>query len=519
MLMKATELLNETANANIGNFRRGEVSSAREVFYEYMDVRAKAMDERTVDPPYLAEIQEAARKWILDNFDPAKADYAAYDIETVVDKIDGVTKFLIEYTAEHYPGAICDSEIHATELFIKQAFAMYDEYVTKPRNGRIPADADAKFAFVVPSRTSTLNPKYGGEAEIPCPITRYIPNELRGFLGIGLPPFIVDQYNLDNESGKGYLINASLYPDMLIHMPFDDAKKVAQKNTNDGVAFAKGLGAKVAGLGALIPALTKFGKTISVEDINTTTGHAGTIYTILQTAEHAVERGYIKPDALKRLGCLGLGAIGNPLAEIMASHYSETTAFNIFDYASDKISSGAKALDDIGKEYTISNTVLDLLNNSDVIVSAITSPVDLDKIDPDHKLDLTGKLIIDDSQPGMFNRDQVEKRGGTLVWVIAHDTQGVVQRKQYSYDTLVDEQDDLFGCEAEAGALSRYYNELCYERGLGPKVAQRIIEKIAVRDRVTTRQVRLFGVLFRRYGIIPAPFQVLGELVPKQNQE
>ncbi len=488
-----------------------EKSQGRQDLNDYMDMRKKAMDGRSENPSNLLEIQNATRMWIESNFDVHGVDYAAKNRSAVEAKLLG----LIAFVKQNYPNDICDAEIRASELFIEQAFGMYEEFIKNRPNGQPHPDEDGDFAFVVPSRTSTQNTEYGGETEIVCPITRYAPNEYRGFLGVGLPPFIVDQYNPDNCAGKGYLINASLYPDMIFDMPFEEAKKVAQDNTNDAIELANGLGATVAGLGAIIPALTGFGATIKNKEVITTTGHAGTVYMIDQTIRAAIERGFIKPEAAERLGFLGLGSIGRSASVIITSNFPDS-AVNIYDTNDYMLKKGSDNLDDMGRAHKQSVGIKDLLESSDVIVSAVTNPVNLDEIDPDHQMDLTGKLIVDDSQPGMFDRSQVEKRGGTLVWVIAHDTKGVGERTDYDYDTLADSRKDLFGCEAEAASLAYYYNELCYERGLGPVVARRIIEKVAVRERVTVRKARLFGVLFRKYGIIPAPFQVLGEYVDKQ---
>lgn len=99
-----------------------------------------------------------------------------------------------------------------------------------------------------------------------------------------------------------------------------------------------------------------------------------------------------------------------------------------------------------------------------------------------------------------------------MAWVVARDTQNMVVRDSYNYGPMADPCRDVFGCEAEAASLARYHQELL-ARGFGLRAANAIVAKVAVQAPVTARDARLIGVLFRRYGIIPAPFQTQGEYI------
>ncbi|HEU5187862.1 MAG TPA: hypothetical protein VFT87_05175, partial [Candidatus Saccharimonadales bacterium] len=142
--------------------------------------------------------------------------------------------------------------------------------------------------------------------------------------------------------------------------------------------------------------------------------------------------------------------------------------------------------------------LLGVIHNSNIIASAITERIDLDSIDPEAKLDLTGKVFIDDSQPGCFDRAQIEQRGGHLLWVVGHDPKGRVSRVHgYTFGTeegLVG--DSNWGCELEAWLIA--------------KTGRR---DLALRGPVTPEKVRAIGEAMKREGIKAGPFQSFGRLV------
>lgn len=87
-----------------------------------------------------------------------------------------------------------------------------------------------------------------------------------------------------------------------------------------------------------------------------------------------------------------------------------------------------------GWDITVAPTLDDVLRNTKVVGSAITSQVDLSSAE----LDLSGVHIIDDSQPGAFAMEQVHELGGTLQWVVGADNSanGVFTRSDgFTYGT------------------------------------------------------------------------------------
>jgi hypothetical protein len=157
----------------------------------------------------------------------------------------------------------------------------------------------------------------------------------------------------------------------------------------------------------------------------------------------------------------------------------------------------------------VASDVAALFHNSDVIISAVTSPIDFDKAGIE---DLSGKLIIDDSQPASCHPKDVRRRGGTVAWVIGKDTSGNILRSGYDYGTMVSPRTDLFGCEAEAATLERYWQDL-ESQGIDAAKAAQTVGRLAITGPVTTHSAGLIGQLFDRYGVGPAEPQAFGRRI------
>jgi predicted amino acid dehydrogenase len=144
---------------------------------------------------------------------------------------------------------------------------------------------------------------------------------------------------------------------------------------------------------------------------------------------------------------------------------------------------------------------IEVLRRADVIVSAVTGTIDLDVEDPDCSLDLKGKVIIDDSQPACFDREQVERRGGKLVWVVgtdgSHDEKFTrVNGYNFGNEAGFASPKNMWGCEAEAAVLALSGRH-----------------DLAIDSHVTAASAQAIGDLFTQYGIKPAEFQSFGSLV------
>lgn len=474
----------------------------------YLYIREKADRSHIATDEELSQIHKITEGWIIDQgFDCQGVDYEYYDSSSVREKMLGLCDFMMT----NYPHLIDVSIVEATRAFIDASFSMYEDSLLVPKGEKHP-DVDGSFAFVVPMRVSRFREDYGQEVEKISPILRYIPNKYRALFAIGLPPLVLDQYKVDESGKRGYLILAPVYGDMMVDLALEEADRVANKNINDAVDFAnKRIGADIVGLGAVLPAVTRFGATIDNKDVITTTGHGGTTHLILETVQHSIDKGYVDPNKIQRKGVLGLGSIGASIAHLIGDKYKGSELY-IYDSKDHKVKRVLADLGKLGIKATAVQSAAELINNSDIIISAITGEIDL-SMHPD-VFDLTKKIIIDDSQPGCFKREQVEALGGFLTWVIGSDVSSQVQRLGYDYGTLADSQSDLFGCEGEAAALAMYGQELT-KRGFDNKTKQRLLNNIALSGPVTPEKARIIGALFKKYGISPAQFQVFGEYIGK----
>jgi len=496
----------ETGSAEIPSFDIGPVAerpvSSREVFEHYFDLRQQAGLVQKPAGDELQHIQDRVAEWVEgQGFFAERPDYSVYDKDIVVKKLAGLTDFL----RTNFADKISEVELAATDAFVESSFALYED---RSGTGEVSADADGSFAFVVPARVSRKNSEYGEEVEPVIPALRYVPNALRADMMVNLPPFIIDVYERDEQGKRGYLVFAPVSGDMVDDLDTAPLLKTARKNINDTVDFAQErLGVNIVGLGATLPAMTRFGKSVTNPNVLVTTGHGGTARLITETLERVYERGIIQDSEKRRIGIIGLGSIGASIAELVAAENPDAIV-NIYDSEEAKIQRTAATLAGNGFEAVQMGDEASLIAESDVIISAITSRLNLDKLGVKT---MENKMVIDDSQPGSFDPLQVTNLGGNMTWVIGEDTKGVVVRNDYDYGTLYDPKSDLFGCEAEAGVLSAYSRDLD-ERGMPPAARQRILEKVAVRAAVTPDKARLIGALFIKYGIQPAKFQVFGKL-------
>lgn len=479
-------------------------------FLSYLDLRklAAEVDKPTGDE--LSNIQSAASKWVIDErllevdgtIDDVRNRYTKYDRTWVEGKIWG----LIDFLRANYSRVVPEEELEASEAFLASAFAMYDDQPTGSSD--VMVDADGSFAFVVPARMSRNNPEYGQEVEPIIPTLRYLPNEMRAQMMVGLPPFVIDTYHRDSETGKrGYLIFAPVYGDMVEELTAaggsrSDQLEAARGIVNDTVDFARRrFGVSTVGLGATLPSLTNYGRTINNPGVVTTTGHGGTAELISRTMLAGLHG-----KSPSSIGVLGTGAIGGPVADVVAQRFPNAVPINIYD--TDTRRTASLNNKHLGR-FTVAESGAALIENSQVILSAMVGS--FDAVTNGIK-DMHGKIVVDDAQPASFDPAQVEALGGKVLWVIGKDTRGLVVRDGYNYATMLDDHTDLFGCEAEAAVLEAYRKDL-ESRGMGEALAEAIVGKVAIRRAVTAQAVRYVSALFKRFGIEASQPQAFGKAV------
>lgn len=431
-------------------------------------------------------------------------DYSSFSRARLLANLDMTAAVVAEETDAdriELAEALADSQ-----CFVHSAF---DYFEGKRDLGRSIARA-----FCVPMR-STRDDEFSASESTPF-LPLYDPQRfgvdsdkrMRGMYGI--PPTPLDTYtksDADNETGA--LVLVPVYADMLTD-PWTDVNDLAAVSgliLKAAIQFAHiRLGAKVVGLGATLPhpSVTNFGQHLhaidGMEGLITTTGHGGTVYMIVETVRKVLYETSIESGG--RIGVIGgAGSIGwstiVALLEMIEDHKIHSYDRRVMD-----LNSYATLSDRIH----VAESAADVLRETNIIVAAVTGRIDLD--DKEFAgIDLAGKIIIDDSQPGCFARRQVEERNGKLVWVVGEDsssskfisrdglhTNGV----PYNYGDhsgLVGHHSE-FACGQEAAVIAKYG---AYEHAVGGPV--------------TPDDVRTIGRLLKDAGATVAPFQASGKPV------
>ena len=302
-----------------------------------------------------------------------------------------------------------------------------------------------------------------------------------------LPPKIIDRY----EGSPGAVIYAPLTSLLLEDFASTtDAIAEARYIVSQTVGFAERLGAEVAGLGATIPSLTNYGRAIKLPEdgkMVVTTGHGGTAWLAGNIAAEA----YLNNnDDTRSLGIVGLGAMGSVLAETVSAMLPDAE-IAVYDHNTALIE---KTKANLGNRVIAAKSMEDVMARSSVILSALTSQIDLSSVPREL---IEGKTIVDDSQPGAFSRQQVIDMGGRLLWVVAQSTNGLSRETDLNFGGTLRTQRDFFGCEAEAAVIATLSED---DRS-----------KAAIRQAATLDQVMNIGRLFKDNHIIPSEPQSYGQ--------
>lgn len=457
------------------------------LYEDYEVARALSFDVSKPSGEVLTTIQERVRSWIDDqglldgdqNYDIIDQN-SRYSQESVVrERIGGLIEFLSKNCADE----VSSEELKATQLFVDAAVTMFQE---TPDKGVHP-DAEGAFAFIAPIRTSKITPEYGAEIEPIIPAFRYVPNELRSQMMVGLPPFVIDTYKPFENGKKGQIIFCPISPDMAIdafesyaqldeadqqkakdrvkqeangnpkyetmHPAQWDSWQQAKRIINQTVDYARRRhGTEVAGLSATLPAMTDLGRMIENKEVVITTGHGSTAFLIKEAINATTEKGIATKKSLGKIGILGAGAIGSAMAQIVSKEYPNA-AINIYDTRQDRTDNLLRLIGDHAGKLTASESAKDLLEDSTFVLTAVTSQPSLEGVD------LRDTIIIDDSQPGAFSPEAVEQKGGFMFWPLAIDKTGQIQRSMFDYGTMIapDHLQTMFTCEAEVSTLYKEF--------------------------------------------------------------
>lgn len=452
-------------------------------------------------------------------------DYTNFSRSFLTQKLQEVRRAVEQETDAH--AADIDAAHEKSQYYVDSCFDFYEGKKDLGKIGR---------AFAVPMRSERIsNTKINGVMDenvdngyasesIPFfPLldpTRFaVTDEIRMRAMYGLPPSPLDTYSYSAvESERGAMVLVPIYADMTRDIrpnPNSAAQrmqlmKVGAKVLYEATVFIHDkLGANVVGLGAILPrkGITDYGRNLraieGMDKLVTTTGHGGTVYMIVETARKIMEE--TSTESHGKIGVIGgAGSIGwsstVSALEMIPDH-------RVVSYDINEEGLYGK----IGKHHknervTIAESIREVLQSTNIIICAVTDTINLDDNDFEG-LDLTGKVIIDDSQPGAFNAAQVEARGGKLVWVVGEDaseSQFITRDGLYTGGVPYNYGDNSglygwhseFACGQEAAVIAQAGE---YDKAItGP---------------VEPHNVRRIGELFRAAGVRVAPFQAFGKPV------
>lgn len=379
--------------------------------------------------------------------------------ERIIQKLDWIRAANLDVLGPQSSRAMRVEENYNTSRdFVEHA---YKEFEAEGRS-----EAAFEWGFLVPVRgDESKGNEYASE------VTKWLPL-LDPSNGVGpmelqrtvanLPPVKIEEYAGTGDMQGGIIfVPAYFDPYTFHHAPRTFVSEIipaVQRRTSEAARLARQrYGMSLIGLGAVLPVSTKFGNSIQEPGLTATTGHAGTVYLVHETVKAVAEMYQEAP----RVGVLGLGSIGGSSLDMLRHSDINQAVRSYVIYDHDQHKTAAHFASRNGEVVIWARSELELLRHSDIIVTAITEAIDLDalEIQTGSPIRLDGKVIIDDSQPGCFSREQVEARGGKLVWVVGQDNSSSRFLRRLGGYRFGDVSGFAFdaaawGCEIEASALA-----------------------------------------------------------------
>jgi len=336
------------------------------------------------------------------------------------------------------------------------------------------------YAFVAPTRIERASKlDYTAEASGPYPLMDRLDQPAAQVFLAAQAPCLLDWYGDDSNKPEGVMVFAPLFMDML--RDFETDSLLADPNfvkdvMNATVAFARDrAGARYAGLAAVLPALTRFGMDITEEGVSLSTGHAGTVFTMEQTAIEIINQGLgnvPRGDFEHGLTIIGLGGIGLSTAVSLRERLPGIP-LHVYD---DRILPIERAREQLNGSVTYHSTLADAMNATRLTLSAVTGQLDLSGVK------MEGLVVVDDSQPGSVDQEVVRGAGGFVVGVYA-DGGSNTRRHKFDYAGICAVgETETFSCHANVAAISRRaaegdnVDDLCFRRPVNPDDVARVQE-------------------------------------------
>jgi hypothetical protein len=352
--------------------------------------------------------------------------------------------------------------LQSSREFAQKAYDNFEEVVPPKKYG---------FVFAIPTRITRERGADVSEARTFLPIVEHVDARIAQTILSEMPPCILDTYYDKEYKPVGAIVYVPLMADMVRDgrfkiVTYHRAKRIIARTAR----FIKHqLQPDLVGLGATIPKVSGFGKDFAKFHLRTTTGHGGTVYLIWKMFNDVIR---MVSEKSPTIGIIGAGSISASAAAMILATYP-TARIIMYDIRPKVLRRVVGQLrNDYGDRIELAISNYEVIRRSAVIVSAITSRISLPK-----SLSLKDKIIIDDSQPGSFDPEEVEGLGGTLVWVVGtFERPYVVRQGSFRYgDGGLADTHDVWGCEAEVISL---WNSAKANDRLGAPVTPHDVKRI-----------------------------------------
>lgn len=255
------------------------------------------------------------------------------------------------------------------------------------------------------------------------PFFKYFPDKLAFFLIKHLWPVRLSEVTgiisqKTNKPVRGWVMAITLTADQML-----ENRKLALKRIIQASVLAKKSGAKIIGLGALTSSLTKGGlDLIGQVDINVTTGHAYTAYTVTQNLFTLAD--FFGVDKKKvTLAIVGAtGSVGSTSAQLAVRHGFLNILLIDLERKKNKFAELVTQLKTLNEDVIIeiSHQVRDV-KKADFIITA-TNAVEAVVHSEDLK---SGAVVIDDAQPSDVSPDTLKRLDVLVVEAGVVHTPGV----------------------------------------------------------------------------------------------
>lgn len=321
----------------------------------------------------------------------------------------------------------------------------------------------ADFAFLV-------HPRGAWDTWKPFPFLKYFGEKVTYYFSYLMPPIVLSQITLRNSNLKGLLIATVNEPEHMRRHP----KFCAFLAYLAGILAEKN-GARIIGLGAYLPYLTRYGEIYKKREVGYTTGHAMTAWMISEFINKFLEKE-------KCVAIVGAGgSTGQASAKILVSRFNFRKLI-LFDLP--KKETFLIALrDDLkrinpGLEIELAFSLEEKLKEADLVVVVTTAKGTIIR----KEFLKEGAVIIDDSQPRNTTPEILDK---VQVFDVLACVPGL--DVHFDFDLDLENPEVTFTCLAEVVALASKGLNISFSSGF-----------------VKVERVLEIGKIAKELGIVPA---------------